>query len=231
MRSHIFRGLGCGLFGLSFLVGSSLYANEFNIGDSITVAESSVSPSEIVQVNITAQLPGQITYSGGAYAGINQLLINGSQTVEGFCIDPFHFSSSSSLPFTVVDLANAPKGDNMGSASAILIQRLWASYFSPTMSAQNAAGLQIAIWEVVDPNGFHLAQSADYGASGFLNAVKSLSYSGPVADNLVALTGGGQDYVVQSVPDGGTTSLLLGMGLLAVAGTGKCFRTAGARNC
>ena len=202
-----------------------MHANEFNIGDSVTVAESGVNPTEIVQVSITGQQPGQITYSGGVYAGINQLLINGSQTVDGFCIDPFHFSSSSSLPYTVVDLANAPKSDNMGTANAVLIQRLWGSYFSPTMSAQNAAGLQIAIWELVDPTGFQLANGQyDYGASGFLSTVESSNYSGPVADNLVALTGSGQDYVVQSVPDGGTTAVLLGMGLLAVVGVERRLR-------
>jgi hypothetical protein len=38
----------------------------------------------------------------------------------------------------------------------------------------------------------------------------------PAAD-LIALTGSGQDYVIQRVPDGGTTVFLLGLAILALA--------------
>lgn len=205
----------------------SASATQFNLGDAITVAESSVNPSVVVQVNIVGQNVGDLTYSGGVYAGINQLLINGADIVNGFCIDPFHFSSGSSLPYTVVNLADAPKpaNNNMGPTVALYIQRLWGSYYSPGMSAQDAAGLQIAIWELVDPNGFNLANGeSDYGASSFINTVTAPDYSGSVA-SLVALSGGGQDYVVPSVPDGGMTLCLFGMGLLGLAAARRQFRT------
>jgi hypothetical protein len=208
---------------LSFIVCSATAA-QFNLGDHITVAESSVNPSVVVQVNITGLSTGDITYSGGVYAGINQLLINGSEIVNGFCIDPFHFSSSSSLPYTVVDLTGAPKGHPMSPQTATYIERLWGSFYSPTMGAQNAAGFQIAIWELVDPSGFHLTSGNDYGAGAMLSTVMASDYSGPTTANLVALTGSGQDYVVQSVPDGGTTVSLLGLGLLALAAAKRQFR-------
>jgi len=194
-----------GLVGASLLIVNSVSATPFSIGDSITVAESSVNPMQIVQIKVDG------FYTGGVYAGLNHLLINGSSLVDGFCIDPFHFSSSSSLPYTVVNLQNAPKGGAMGANTALLIERLWGSYYAPNMSAANAAGLQIAIWELVGGNSFHLLSGNDYNAGNFLAAVQSANYQGPVAD-LVGLTGRGQDYVTQNVPDGGTT-----LGLLSIA--------------
>ncbi len=201
--------------GLSILLSLSVSGAQFNIGDSLTVAELGVNPNQVVNVTIDT-----LHYSGGVYAGVNQLLINGTDRVNGFCIDPFHFSSSQSLPYRVVALANAPKDDpislgGMGAGAALLIQRLWGTYYSPTMTASTAAGLQIAIWELVGGSAFHLNSVNDYGAGGMLASVESPGYTGPVA-NLVALTGNGQDYVVENVPDGAVTALLLGLALLGL---------------
>lgn len=219
------KWVALGFITVAAFVATPVSTFGLSIGDNITVAESSVNPNQVVQISVSG------FYSGGVYAGINQLLINGSQTVNGFCIDPFHFSSSSSLPYVVVDLATAPKGDAMGALNATYIQRLWGSYYSPTMSASAAAGLQIAIWEITGGTSFQLTSGNDYGAAGFLAAVQSQNYSGPVAD-LLALSGRGQDYVVQgtssggSVPDGGTTAILLGAALCGLAALGRKFRSA-----
>lgn len=198
------------------------HANQFNIGDTLTVAESSITPNQIINVTITST---PLHYSGGVYAGINQLLINGSQIVNGFCIDPFHYSSSSSLPYTVVDLANAPKDDpiasgGMGSAAALTIKMLWGAHYSTSMSAADAATLQLAIWDVVGGGDFSTTSSLNSTAHDWITAVNTTGYSGPVAD-LVGLTGSGQDYVVQNVPDGGLTVVLLGLGLLGLAAARK----------
>ena len=84
------------------------------------------------------------------------------------------------------------------------------------MTAANAAGLQIVIWEVVGgpPLAFQLNGVNDYRASGFLANVEASGYAGPLA-HLVALTGPGQDYVV--VPDGGTTVGMLGLAFMLVS--------------
>jgi hypothetical protein len=79
-----------------------------------------------------------------------------------------------------------------------------------TMSNQNAAGLQIAIWELVGGSNFQLNSSLDYGAGDMLAWVNN-NPTAPNAD-LIAVTGPGQDYVIPSVPDGGETVLLLGCG-------------------
>src|SRR5262249_4036811 len=61
---------------------------------------------------------------------------------------------------------------------------------------KNAAGLQLAIWEIVGGNSFQVI-GKDYHASEMLASLHS--YTGPGAD-LIALTGPGQDYVVQTPP-------------------------------
>jgi hypothetical protein len=180
--------------------------------DAITVQEVDVSPFETPTITVS----GLGTFT--VYAGINKLMVDGV-AMNGFCIDPFHWSLDSSPGYQYVALQNAPKGYAMGANSALVISRLWGSYYSPSMSAGQAAGLQIAIWETVAGSLFKLDSLNDYGASTLLNTVTSLNYSGPIAD-LVGLSGPGQDYVVGSVPDGGSTATLLGLvfcGLFAVA--------------
>jgi len=205
------------VLGMSLLTVVSAEANQFNIGDTLSVAEASINPNLVINVKITSP---SLNYSGGVYAGINQLTINGSQTVNGFCTDPFHYSSSSALTYTVVDLANAPKGDpfgsGMGSADALTIEKLWGAHYSAGMSATDAATLQLAIWDIVGSTDFSTTSTLNTTANSWISTVNAAGYNGPVAD-LVGLTGPGQDYVVQNVPDGGVSVALLGMTFLGLA--------------
>lgn len=197
------------------------------------VQEIETSPTEIINGNFS-----YLGYSGGAYAGVVNLKVDGV-AADGFCIDPFHFSNPSSVTATydVVNLKDAPKPPGpMGAGAALEIEKLWGYVYSlsPSISAENAAGLQIAIWEVVvaastAPGSFSLNDPTDYGAANFRSIVESPSYGGPIA-NLVGLksqSSSGQDYVVQGagdlttlgvpgVPDGGTTLGLLGVGSLSL---------------
>lgn len=190
--------------------------------EAFTVDEVSVTPYQIANITVDG------FWSGNAYAGINNLLVDGTPMM-GFCIDPFHFSQDSSPGYDFVALEDAPKtgngGSSMGAATAAAISNLWAMYFSPSMTATNAAGLQIAIWMLVGGSKFHVTN--DYGASALIASLST--YTGPGAA-LVGLTGPGQDYVVplNSVPDGGTTVCLLGAALVALA-IGTRFRTPAAQ--
>jgi hypothetical protein len=177
---------------------------------------------------VNADLP-YLGYNGGVYAGINTLKVTDgttSTTYSGFCIDPFHWSANGpSSPYFEVPLADAPKFPaTLNAATALDIEDLWAEYYSPTMTSCHAAGLQIAIWELVSANAvandglspsdaFSLDGANDYGASQDIASLAT--YNGPAA-NLMALTGPGQDYVVDPVPDGGGTLIMFALTLSAL---------------
>jgi hypothetical protein len=200
------------------LIGASVLA-AFQVGaNPVTVQEMGVGNNEIV--NITSSTLG----TASVYAGIINLQINGVAS-QGFCIDPFDWSVGGPQNYSMVPLTQAPKppGGPLDDATATKIEQLWAhSFAAATVNPADAAGLQIAIWELVSscPNAvangatFHLNSADDYGAGDLLNWVNSTP-DAPVAD-LVGLTGPGQDYVVQNVPDGGTTMILLGSVLLGI---------------
>lgn len=178
----------------------------------VTVQEMGVGANEVVEM--TSSTLGQ----HWVYAGIINLSVNGVAT-DGFCIDPFHWSISGPQEYSTEPLANAPKSpvNGMGAASAMKIEQLWGHYYSHDMSNQDAAGLQIAIWEIVGGVNFSLDSAPDYGAGAMLEWVNTNPNA--QAANLIAVTGRGQDYVIPcgNVPDGGQTAILLGAGLAALA--------------
>ena len=189
----------------TFLFSSALPAR------AILVQHISITPYQVVSISVSG------FYTGPALAGINQLLVDGI-AANGFCIDPFHFSLPSSPGFQFTSLADAPKPPGtMGAAKADQISKLWAMAYSPTMTASQAAGFQIAIWEIVGGPSFSLFGS-DYGASALFASLAS--FTGPGA-NLIALTGPGQDFVIQdfrpsAVPEGGMTVTLLALGVTGI---------------
>lgn len=186
----------------------------------VTVQETSVSPFETAHIKVMKPDNSGLFYDGNVLAGINNLLVDGVATT-GFCIDPFHFSVGGPVAnYEIVDLIQAPKDANMDAQQAALISALWTLNFDAIgTDNQKAAALQIAIWEVVAGPRFSLPNGQiDFGAASLMLAAES--YNGPTV-NLVALTGSGQDYVIagRSVPDAGTTLLLLtiGVGVLLLA--------------
>jgi VPDSG-CTERM motif len=202
------------ILGGSIAATISAQAGPYTIGQTVSVQETGVSPNEIVTINSSTL--GTVT----VYAGITQLKVNGVVT-NSFCIDPYQWSSGTSQPYIVTDLASAPV-PAMGSSAALLVNSLWADYYTQALtSASIAAGLQIAIWETVAGSNFSVVGS-DFGAAGMI------TYANAHAGNagLVALSNPTyQDYVVQNVPDAGTTLVLLGLGLVAMAAVGRKARS------
>src|SRR5213082_2540532 len=138
-------------------------------------------------------------FNGFVGAGIKKIQVDGVQ-MDAFCIDPFTMALRSSPGYRFVPLRKAPEAPFTLSASeATEISDLWAMFYNPGMKENKAAGLQLAIWEIVGGNDFSVI-GKDYGASLMLAALQS--YSGPGA-GLIALTGPGQDYVVLTPPGQG----------------------------
>src|SRR6476659_7066938 len=141
-------------------------------------------------------------FNGFVGAGIKKIQVDGVQ-MDAFCIDPFTMALRSSPGYKFVPLTKAPEAPFTLSASeAIEISDLWAMFFNPGMKENKAAGLQLAIWEIIGGDDFSVI-GKDYGASLMLAALRT--YSGPRA-GLIALTGPGQDYVVLRPPGQGDES-------------------------
>jgi hypothetical protein len=213
------KKLVLGLIGVSSLLTISAKA--------VSVQEMGIGNNEVVSIT-SSTLGGPVS----VYAGIVNLQVDGVPT-QGFCIDPYHWSVSGPQTYSLVPLTSAPKppGGPMNAATATQIEQLWGHYFSSALSSSSvAAGLQIAIWELVTGAGnsgnsgtFTLNSHNDYGASTFISWVDSTP-NAPTTD-LVGLTGPGQDYVIPSgpqdsvtpsVPDGGATVILLGLASLGL---------------
>jgi len=194
----------------------------------VTVQQIGITPYETVSTSVMG------SHNRKVRSGVSQLLVNGT-LANGFCIDPFHPSIGGLQPYDMVSLTSAPKDDHlipgthMTASEAETISELWAlAYPLIGSDPRKAAGLQIAIWEVVGGNQFQLGKRAkDYGASLLLSTVEAADYNGPMA-SLVALTGPGQDFVIsappgqaplgqESVPDNGATITLFGLALAALA--------------
>src|SRR6476619_2402538 len=141
-------------------------------------------------------------FNGFVGAGIKKIQVDGVQ-MDAFCIDPFTMALRSSSGYKFVPLTKAPEAPFTLSASeAIEISDLWAMFYNPGMKESKAAGLQLAIWEIVGGDDFSVI-GKDYGANLMLAALRT--YSGPGA-RLIALTGPGQDYVVLTPPGQGDES-------------------------
>ena len=163
-------------------------------------------------VNVTSSTLG----NADVFAGVVKLSVD-KRLTDGFCIDPWHWSVGGPQPYLLIPLQDAPKQFGpMGTSTAVKIEQLWGHFYSPTITDNQAAGLQIAIWELVDSaitaEWFHLNSPSDYGASDMLDWVND-NPTAPRA-RLVAVTGRGQDYAIPCVPDGGWTVVLVGIGLV-----------------
>jgi len=141
-------------------------------------------------------------FNGVVAAGIKSLRVDGV-IMDGFCIDPFTRALSSSSGYSLVPLTQAPEAPwTLTTSEATQVSDLWAMFYSPDMKKKKAAGLQIAIWEIVGGDDF-TAIGKSYGAKKMLAALGG--FTGQGAD-LIALTGPGQDYVIPTPPGSGGES-------------------------
>jgi uncharacterized repeat protein (TIGR02543 family) len=166
-------------------------------GQNVSLTENGTGANEVVNISSSG-----VGNDLNVYAGVLDLSID-SNAVIGFCIDPWHWSGSGVMNYSAENLSLGPDvGSGMGAEVSKEIEQLWHQYYSATMSSSAAAGLQIAIWDLVDQAinaqnsayWFTLNSSNNYGAASMISWVEA-NVNAPTS-NLVALTGPGQNYVV-----------------------------------
>ncbi len=184
-------------------------ATPFTLGQTVQVQEVGLGPHETA--TITSSTLGTLTTG----VGLLKLMVDGT-AFNAFCIDPYQFSSSATQQYTVAALATAPV-PAMGAAAALTVDKLWADFFATALTNPTvAAGLQIAIWETVAGSNFSVTGS-DFGAAGMIASANAQT---GVANLLALASARFQDYVIQqppTVPDGGSTVVLLGSALILLA--------------
>lgn len=174
----------------------------------VTVQEVGTGAGEDVTINDSALGTLEV------FAGAIDLKVNGA-SMTGFCIDPWHESVTGPQSYVSEALTSAPKAPGpMTALQATTIETLWSQNYSATMTNQEAAGLQIAIWETESGMGgdtFSLSSSDDFGAASMITDAEQ----GGTKASLIALSGPGQDYAVggQAVPDAPATALLFVLGI------------------
>ena len=222
---------------LTLAIATTLVAGVSLRANTVSVEEVSVGANETVWID-SSKLGNNLH----VYACVVNLKVNNIATV-GFCIDPWHWSASGPLPYSVEELANAPKSatdstaNPMGAAAATKIEELWAKYESTAVGNNVvAAALQIEIWQVVAaavaPNGTFKLDSVDNDSAAVYSALAGMDtfLAGATATTpkafLVAVTGRGQDYVIPNVPEAGATVALLGVALAGLGLARKKFQAA-----
>jgi hypothetical protein len=190
----------------------------------LVVAAMAIAGSACASVSLTLDGVGQLGESdyetvtlyssalgineGSVEAGIYNLTVNGVAT-PSFCIDIATDQTIGQLypDYNYTTLASAPTSaaGPMGAVAASNIEKLWAAYYSPTLTSVNAAALQVAIWEEValGKGTYTLAVSGNSSVTDEATTMlDSLSTLTAQAD-LIALTDSGQAYVV-AVPEAST---------------------------
>lgn len=167
--------------------------------------------------------PYELSYDGGIVAGYYKHDITAAtgsgvyiaDPLMGFCIDLSQSPAPTDATFDVVPLTEAPSPTFIGStitpAKADLLQELWGRHYSLTMTNQQAAEFQLAVWEII----FETSGTYDI-ASGSLRSndlnpgtnalLSSLNGLGPKAD-LVALTHPQYQDMLAQVPAPGAVCL------------------------
>jgi len=186
--------------------------------NAVTLTFDGVSPEE----DVTLQVTGAFTLGPGGYqAGIYNQTVDGVAT-PSLCID-LDRDISGGETFTdygYTDLALAPltPAGPMGFAAATDIEKLWAAYYPvASMNNQDAAALQVAIWEDIAANmgTYTLTVSGnDPVTTEAASMLASLDGLTDQADLQGLVSPTGQNYVVAAPEPTTAGCFMLGLGAL-----------------
>lgn len=160
------------------------------------------------------------------FSGLQKIQIDNADTLLAFCIDPFQWSSGSNTGYDQSADFNGFFGSKAGA-----VAKLYSLFYTDTLSSNlNAAGFQLALWELVADSSVNLAAGVVATTSGTNASIKSTAQAmlnalaGPAGSDQFLFTlytsATNQDFLVATlssneVPEPQAYALLaLGLGLL-----------------
>jgi hypothetical protein len=236
--AHFLRRIGMKrlflVFGICCLLGSPAFSSPTG---TVTMKYLGHSAAPYKTVSLYADADGiyppyEVSYSGNIVAGYYKHDISAAtgtgvyvpDPLMGFCIDLSQSPASNYATFDVVPLTEAPDptfiGSTITTAKADLLRELWGRHYDVSMTDQQAAEFQLAVWELVfETSGLYdisvgSVKSNHYngGTNSLLN---SLDGTGPMA-SLVALSHPDYQDIITQVPAPGAV-VLCSIGMVMVS--------------
>jgi len=205
MKRLVIMALVCAAFAAPAMAG-------LTIGETVQVAYVNSSPGVVVNI-ITPP------FSGNLVAGIHNLIVDG-EALQGFCVEYRQLASTSTLPYTVSALQDAPVAPSpaMGPAQAMDIQKVWSWWKASDGSGFSAAVAQCTVWEIRDDGNF-LTGNFQLNTPSVRTQAQALLASLPGMTDYTRMVGltnpESQGYGVPIVPAPGAL-LLAGLGVSLV---------------
>lgn len=225
MNRNLSRIFALTLLASLTLASSQVLADDNGSGSQVYVKETATVSGKTLNLVLPIQSGAHDYFSGSANISVGTTSSNGTSFLA-YCIDPFQWSSSSSLSYNVSSLSS------LGSTQAADVSKLYSqSYASTSGNSVNSAAFQLALWELAKDDGVLTSgavrttdstnSTVEAAASSMINNAKNgVAGSTQYAFNLYS-NGYKQDYLVASiaavtpVPEPETYAMLLaGLGLI-----------------
>jgi hypothetical protein len=147
-----------------------------------------------------------------------------SDPLMGFCIDLSQSPAANYATFDVVPLTEAPDPTFIGSTITVdkadLLRELWGRHYSTSMTDQQAAEFQLAVWELIfETSGVYDISSGSVKSNHYISGTNALlcglDGTGPMA-NLVVLSHPDYQDMLAQVPCPGAV-MLCSIGMVMVS--------------